>query len=538
MLKKHGKTNKLSQPIVFLAVIGIALGIAVMLISSAVATGFQKEIREKVVGFGGHIQIESQFGNESYESNPMLIPYNLKNELEKDSKVRLTQNYAYKPAILQSKNGEKFNNKGEIIRDIEGIVFKAVDHNFDASFFTKHLKAGYFPSYKLTQSSDSIVVSNYIANRLNLSINEKVSTFFVKEKGPKQRNLIIAGIFETGLEEFDKRFGFIDLNQLRKINSWGIQTYLAVVPTLNENRLTIKASCFGGNDNYKYSWNNGPFTNSSEFSTPLLKDTSIVVVSSDFEKGFPFGETKMISVPDTAILDLKFQKKNKPSTDCKKLSKKIITQNEIIFENDCFLLETKLKTSIGSGRFYTGGIEVLLNSYQDLFKGENIVKELVGPEFRTSTIVERNQEIFNWLDMLDLNVFIIIGLMILVAIINMTAALLVIILEKTQMIGILKSLGANNWSIRKIFILNGGYLILTGLLIGNAIGLSIIFLQSNFELITLPKENYFVSIVPMHLSLINVLAINFGSLAMCIASLVIPSYFITKIAPIKAIKKD
>ena len=106
------------------------------------------------------------------------------------------------------------------------------------------------------------------------------------------------------------------------------------------------------------------------------------------------------------------------------------------------------------------------------------------------------------------------------------------------MIGILKSLGANNWSIRKIFIINGGYLILTGLLIGNAIGLSIIFLQSNFELITLPKENYFVSIVPMHLSLINVLAINFGSLAMCIASLVIPSYFITKIAPIKAIKKD
>ena len=102
-VKKHGKTNKLSQPIVFLAVIGIALGIAVMLISSAVATGFQKEIREKVVGFGGHIQIESQFGNESYESNPMLIPYNLKDELEKDSKVRLTQNYAYKPAILQSK---------------------------------------------------------------------------------------------------------------------------------------------------------------------------------------------------------------------------------------------------------------------------------------------------------------------------------------------------------------------------------------------------------------------------------------------------
>ena len=110
--------------------------------------------------------------------------------------------------------------------------------------------------------------------------------------------------------------------------------------------------------------------------------------------------------------------------------------------------------------------------------------------------------------------------------------------RKKQFIVILKFLVATICCLGKIFIINGGYLILTGLLIGNAIGLSIIFLQYNFELITLPKENYFVSIVPMHLSLINVLAINFGSLAMCIASLVIPSYFITKIAPIKAIKKD
>ena len=128
--------------------------------------------------------------------------------------------------------------------------------------------------------------------------------------------------------------------------------------------------------------------------------------------------------------------------------------------------------------------------------------------------------------------------MILVAIINMTAALLVIILEKTQMIGILKSVGANNWSIRKIFIYNGGYLIFIGLLIGNTIGLLMIFIQSNFEVITLPKENYFVSVVPMQLNLFNFLGINIGAFIICLAALVVPSYFITKISPIQAIKKE
>ena len=140
--------------------------------------------------------------------------------------------------------------------------------------------------------------------------------------------------------------------------------------------------------------------------------------------------------------------------------------------------------------------------------------------------------------MLDINVYIIIGLMIAVAIINMTAALLVIILEKTQMIGTLKSLGANNWSIRKIFIYNGGTLIIIGLIIGNIIGLSIIFIQTNFEIITLPKENYFVSIVPMHLSFMNFSLINLGAFLTCFAALIFPSYFITKISPIKAIRKE
>ena len=124
MLKKHGKTNKLSQPIVFLAVIGIALGIAVMLISSAVATGFQKEIREKVIGFGGHIQIESQFGNESYESNPMLIPYNLKDELEKIQKLGLLKIMPTSQQYFNLKMVKNSITKGKSLEILKGLFLK------------------------------------------------------------------------------------------------------------------------------------------------------------------------------------------------------------------------------------------------------------------------------------------------------------------------------------------------------------------------------------------------------------------------------
>ena len=538
MLKKHGENKKLSQPIVFLAIIGIALGIAVMILSSSVASGFQKEIRNKVVGFGSHVQIESEFGNQSFESNPMIIDANIYKLLKNELKIKHVQYYANKPAILQSKNINKTNGNGRPIRDIEGIIFKGVDQNYNASFFKTRMIDGHFPIYENTLTNDSIVISKYISSRLQLNINDKVSTFFIKEKGPKQRNLIVAGIYETGLEDFDKRFAFIDLNQIRKINSWGIQTVLSINTSIIDSTIIIKANSFGGNGNYKYSWNNGPYALDAHFIIPINKDTIVKVISSDFENDFLFTNSQHISLPDTAFITLKFHSKTPFNNKCNELSLTTASFNENNYENECFNLQTTFNISKGTGQHYTGGIEILLHDYNELFNGADIVKKHVGPQYRISTIIENNQEIFNWLNMLDINVYIIIGLMIAVAIINMTAALLVIILEKTQMIGTLKSLGANNWSIRKIFIYNGGTLIIIGLIIGNIIGLSIIFIQTNFEIITLPKENYFVSIVPMHLSFMNFSLINLGAFLTCFAALIFPSYFITKISPIKAIRKE
>jgi lipoprotein-releasing system permease protein len=537
MLKKHGENKKVSQPIVFLAIIGIALGIAVMILSSAVASGFQQEIRNKVVGFGAHVQIESEYGNQSFESNPLIIDSSFYSLLKNEKAIKHVQNYANKPAILQSKNLTSNKETDKEIRDIEGIIFKGIDQDYNYDFFKSKMLGGKFPNYKNNLTNDSIVISKYISNRLQLNIDDKVSTFFIKEKGPKQRNLTIAGIYETGLEDFDKRFAFIDLNQIRKINSWGIQTVVSLNTSTVDSNIYIKANSFGGNGNYKYSWNNGPYVTNNEFSTPINKDTLLKVISSDFDPYFLLAGSDYISLPDTAYISLKFEPKATKNS-CNELTLVSSSKTKNSYENNCFNLVTEVMLSKGTAQYYTGGIEILLHDYSELFNGANIVKKHVGPEYSISTIVERNQEIFNWLNMLDLNVYIIIGLMIAVAIINMTAALLVIILEKTQMIGTLKSLGANNWSIRKIFIYNGGYLIVIGLIVGNLIGLTIIALQTNFELITLPKENYFVSVVPMHLSTMNFILINIGAFLTCFAALIFPSYFITKISPIKAIRKE
>ena len=537
MLKKHGKSKKLSQPIVFLAIIGIALGIAVMILSSSVATGFQNQIRNKVIGFGSHVQIESQFGNESFESSPMLIDSSSIKQLNNEEKIKHVQLYAYKPAILQSKNNSIKDQNGKTIRDIEGIIFKGVDQRFDTSFIAANIKSGSFPKFMPNQKNDSIVISNYMAARLQLEVNDKVSTFFMKDQGPKQRILIVSGIYDTGLEDFDKKFGFIDINQIRKINAWGIRTTLTLNQSIIDSALVVVANSFGGNGNYQYNWNNEGYNLANTLKIPLYKDTTISVVSSDFEPSITFEKPAIRSLADTALITIKYTPKN-IKAKCNELYFKATQSNTIVYENACFEVSASSTISSGTGKYYCGGIEIILHDYKDLFIGKEIVQNYIGPQYRVSTITERNMEIFNWLKMLDVNVYIIISLMIAVAIINMTAALLVIILEKTQMIGILKSLGASNWSVRKIFIYNGGYLILVGLLIGNALGLSLIFIQSNFELITLNEENYFVRVVPMELPMFNLLLINIGAFVICLTALILPSYFITKISPINAIRKE
>ncbi|MFK8059779.1 MAG: ABC transporter permease [Polaribacter sp.] len=183
-----------------------------------------------------------------------------------------------------------------------------------------------------------------------------------------------------------------------------------------------------------------------------------------------------------------------------------------------------------------GGFEVILDNFDDIkLKGDEIYSE-VGSLLNSKTIIESYDTVFDWIKLFDNNVWVLISIMILIAGINMITALLVLILERVQMIGILKALGSNNTSIRKVFLYNASYLILKGLFWGNIIGLSIIFTQHYFKIITLDPETYYVATMPVHITLLAILALNVGTLILCFLMLIIPSVIITKIQPSKAIK--
>jgi lipoprotein-releasing system permease protein len=185
-----------------------------------------------------------------------------------------------------------------------------------------------------------------------------------------------------------------------------------------------------------------------------------------------------------------------------------------------------------------GAFEVFVDDFDNIKSVGEAVYEQTGSTLDTKTIIEKYSYIFEWLQLFDFNIIVILIVMILVATINMVVALLVLILERTQMIGILKALGANNWSIRKIFLYNASYLILRGLFWGNLIGISILLLQQQFGIIKLNPENYYVDQAPVYLNWGYIASLNLLTIGVCFVVLLIPSYIITKISPVKAIRFD
>jgi lipoprotein-releasing system permease protein len=183
-----------------------------------------------------------------------------------------------------------------------------------------------------------------------------------------------------------------------------------------------------------------------------------------------------------------------------------------------------------------GNFEVFITNYDELpQKGIEIYKNTPST-LNTQTITDKYASVFEWIHIFDKNIYGIIGIMILVAGINMITALLVLILERTQMIGILKALGSNNWSIRKLFLYNASYLIILGLFWGNIIGLGLLFAQKYFKLFPLDPSVYYVTEAPVYISVTYIVALNLGTLILCLLMLLLPSYIVTKISPVKAIR--
>ena len=392
----------ISQPIVTIAIIGIALGLAVMILSVAIVTGFKSEISNKIIGFGSHIQIVNYDTNISFETEPINKQQGFFSDIEELKGIKQIQEFAIKAGIIKTKT------------DIQGIVLKGIGSNFDWSFFDQSMVAG--KSFRVSDSAktNNIIISNYIAKLLNLKVDDKIVAYFIQQP-PRMRSFTISGIYETSLSEFDEKFAMVDIKHLQKLNNW--------------------------------------------------------------------------------------------------------TDNQI------------------------SGFEVLIEDFSQLDKMTEDVRDIVGFHFnpdgtklKVLSIKEKYPQMFDWLNLTDMNVWIILIIITLVAGFNMISGLLILILERTNMIGILKAMGTRNWSIRKIFLYQSGFLISKGLLWGNIIGISICLLQAQFQIFKLDPSSYYLDAVPINLKLWHILALNFGTLLVTVLMLIIPSYIISRLSPEKTIR--
>lgn len=395
---RSGGKGKLSGPVVRISIVSVALGLAVMILAIAIVTGFQQQIRDKITGFGAHIQIAKFDSNNSFEYAPVSMEQSFYPSLEKEYGVKHIQVFATKAGIVQTDN------------QIQGVVLKGVGKDFDWSFFRDKMVAGKPFTITAGTPCDSVIISQKLASTLNLKNGDPVRTYFIIDNQVRGRKFYISGIYNTGLEDFDKLYLFGDIAQIQKLNGW---------------------------------------------------------------------DSTQVS-----------------------------------------------------------GFEVMVKRFDELQAITADVYKNIGYDLDARTIRELYPQLFDWLDLQDMNVVIILVLMILVSGIAMISTLLILILEKTRMIGILKALGAKNVSIRRIFLYQAVYIIGRGLFWGNIAGLLICIIQLQFGIFKLPEESYFMSTVPIHLSLWHLVLLNTGTIITCTAMLIIPSIVITRISPVKAIRLD
>ena len=401
---KGDKRNdkRVSSPAIRIAIAGIALGLAVMMVAVCIIVGFKKEVRAKVIGFGSHIQITAFESNVSYEPMPIAISDTLRGILKANPAISRIQEFITKPGIIKTDN------------DFMGVVLKGVPEEYDWQFFRKNLLEGTVIEPEDTTGSNRAIISKEIADKLLLKQGDSFTCYFVQDP-VRARRFNIVGIYETNFEDYDQLFILTEKEVLARLNGWDADMA-----------------------------------------------SGIEVLVKDYDK-----------------LDA--------------------TAQELFFE---------------------------MASYEDR----------LGNTLYVRSIKDIKPMIFNWLDLLDMNVWVIIILMLVVSGFTMISGLLIIILERTNMIGILKSMGARNFSIRKVFLYLSAFLIGRGMLWGNLIALLFCFIQERWQLLKLDPSTYYLSAVPVDLNLLYIILLNIGTLLVTLLMMIGPSYLVANITPAKSIR--
>ncbi|MFM7388783.1 MAG: ABC transporter permease [Bacteroidota bacterium] len=531
ILPNRSQGIKVSRPILRIAVISISLSIVVNLLTFAVVIGFKNEIRRKVTGFSAPLFIQNVNNADFYESDPIQRSQAIESVLHHHPEVQGFNPVAYKPGMLQAKNETQ---------EVFGLVFKGIDQHYDRSFLREHLVQGRIPTFDQEEPSDEIVLSSKICEQLNLHLNDEVSSLFVKN-APISRNFKLVGIYATGFEDYDTKLALCDIRVLQKLNDWGISGQLELGDSLVSGGIPIILNLQGNSEKLLYDWGKGPGGFRGQLISPLTQDTTLqVTVYSVESRG-------LIKIDEHSIRVQKVNENNSGNGEFYKESLNLSgtryvyhlplsSHSERIFQVDS-------KSGKGTSFQYLSGYEIRLKDWYKVDKTLVSLKkkvELIPTEnqelVKVISIFDLEQDLFKWLAFLDINVQIIVTLMLLIGIINMGSALLILIIVRSNFIGLMKSMGASNRSLRRIFLIQAGYLIGRGLLYGNIFALAIYFLQKYTGILKLNPEVYYLAEVPMELPWTIFLALNLGSFCVCLLALMVPSYIISRINPIKTIR--
>lgn len=485
----------MSRPIVLIAMLGVVIGMAVMILTIGISTGFQGEVRAKVTGAGGHIQIVPLGQADPQASERIRIRQSFYPWLDTVPGVAHIQVFALQPGIVQT------------AQEIQGVVVKGVGKDQDWSFLREHLVSG---SVLDTggETKSQVLISRWLARRLRQNTGDTLVVYLVKgREDVRPRKFRIQGIYETGLEKVDHQLVLVDIAHLQGFLQWGIKAELQVEDQGDGRTVSVKALAFGGDRNYHFQWPGSARIGEGPFAMALApgSDTVVTVIASDN------GGT----LPDTAWARIRRPWAGTAAGP----------------------LQVERGGHGGTGKDYCGGFEVSLKDYTRLLAmDDRIYRDFLGPSLRSVTAQQQYPEVFSWLELLDTNVVVVIVLMVVVAIINMASALLIIILERTNMIGVLKALGASNGQVRRIFLIDAAWILGIGIVLGDLLGIGLALVQRHFGLVRLPIESYYVDVVPISLSAGPLLALNLGVLAVCVLAMVVPSMLVSRIAPAKAIR--
>lgn len=401
----QGDKRKVSRPAIHIATAGVAIGLAVMIVSVCVVLGFKHTIRDKVIGFGSHIQVADFMTLQQMNQYPVVMNDSMMNVLKKTPGVKHVQRFAIKEGILKTDE------------DFLGVGFKGVGPEWDSTFIHENMVEGSIPKFDDKASHNEILVSKLMADKLRLKCGQRIFAYFIDRNGVRTRRFTISGIYQTNLKKYDEIMVYTDLYTAIKLNGWEDDQTSGAELTVN-----------------------------------------------DFNK----------------------------------------------------LQETE---------------DILINKV-------NRTVDKYGETYSSATIKETNPQIFQWLSLMDLNVWVILGLMLAVAGVTMISGLLIIILERTSMIGVLKALGARNKTIRHTFLWFAVFIIGKGMLFGNVLALGLLVLQKFTGLVKLDAQTYYVSTVPVEFNWPCIIALNVATLIISVFMLVAPSYMISHIHPAKSMRYE